>query len=249
MKISVLCSGSTGNSCVVEDRNTKLMIDCGGTKGYLLNSLKTLQLEINDLDALLLTHGHTDHISQIKHFKGINTFGTFTCDKVEMNLIGTHESFEVKDLKICSLPLSHDFPKTVGFKIVGESTLVYITDTGYVNERLFEEIKNADFIVLECNHDPGMLMKTNRPFPTKQRIMSSSGHLSNSECARVLSKIIGPKTKEVILAHISAEGNTYKLAEEIVKSELDKYKVDYSNIRIRAAEAFTMIQMGDVVYD
>ena len=245
----MLCSGSTGNCCVIEDLQTKVMIDCGGTKGHLMSSLDSINISLNDINALLLTHGHTDHISQIKHFKGIDTYGTFECANHCVTQIGTHESFEVGDLKITSLPLSHDFPKTIGYKIEGSSTLVYITDTGYVNERLFTEISNADYIVMECNHDPGMLMKTARPFHTKQRIMSTEGHLSNAECSRVLSKIIGSNTKDIILAHISKEGNTTELARNSVLENLKEYHVDITNIRIRAAEAFEVIRMGDMVND
>lgn len=245
----MLCSGSTGNCCVIEDLQTKIMIDCGGTKGHLMSSLDSINVSINDLNALLLTHGHSDHISQIKHFKGIDTYGTFECPNQCVTFIGTHDSFKVGDLNITSLPLSHDFPKTIGYKIEGSSTLVYITDTGYVNEKLFGEISNADYIVIECNHDPGMLMKTSRPFHTKQRIMSTEGHLSNAECSRVLSKIIGDKTKDIILAHISKEGNTTELARNSVLEGLKGYQIDVSNIRIRAAEAFGLISMGDMVND
>ena len=245
----MLCSGSTGNCCVIEDKNTKLMIDCGGTKGHLMSSLDSIKVTINDLDALLLTHGHTDHISQIKHFKGIKTFGTFVCANHNVSLIGTHDTFNINDLTITSLPLSHDFPKTIGYKIEGSSTLVYITDTGYVNEKLFNEIHNPDYIVLECNHDPSMLMKTKRPFQTKQRIMSTEGHLSNAECTRVLSKIIGDKTKSIILAHISKEGNTLELARNSVIEGLKAYQVDITNIDIYAAEAFNLTMMGDMIHD
>lgn len=244
MKISMLCSGSTGNACVIEDKGTKLMIDCGGTKRHLLSSLKEINTEISELSGLLLTHGHSDHISQVKHFKNVPTYGTFEIDEYPVNVISTHESFEVGNLQITSLPLSHDFPKTVGYKIVGESTLVYITDTGYVNEKLFPEISNADYIVMECNHDPEMLMRTNRPFPTKRRIMSAEGHLSNEECTRILNDIVGDNTKDIILAHISREGNTLSLAQSIVTTGLKA-----KNVRVRAAEAFELIQMGDEVLD
>lgn len=249
MKISMLCSGSTGNCCVIEDMNTKLMIDCGGTKGHLMSCLDRIHVILSDLEALLLTHGHTDHISQIKMMKGIPTYGTFTCDKQPIQIVGTHEQFIIGNLKVTTLPLSHDFPKTVGYMIEGSKKLVYITDTGYVNEKLFNEIMNADYIVMECNHDPKMLMNTSRPFLTKQRIMSSEGHLSNTECARILSKIIGENTKEIILAHISREGNTQELALRSVCEGLTGYGIDSSRLHIYPAGAFELLQIGETVHD
>ena len=249
MKITLLCSGSTGNCCLVEEKNTKILIDCGGTKTYLFSSLQSLHIETNNLDALLLTHGHVDHVSQIKHFKDVPAYGTFQHKDHEIKEIATHETFHVGAFEITSIPLSHDFPKTVGYKIVGEETLVYITDTGYVNECLFTELYNAEYIVMESNHDPSMLMRTARPFLTKQRILSENGHLCNLDSARVLSKIIGPNTKAITLAHISKEGNTTTLAYDIVYEELLGLGIDMNAIHLQAAEAFEFAQMGDMQYD
>lgn len=244
MKVTMLCSGSTGNCCVVEDLNTKIVIDCGSTKTYLMNTMNELQMNKDTFDGIIITHGHTDHISQANSFKHLPMYATFPVKNIDNEIIETHETFHIGELQITSLPMSHDFEKTVGFQIVGSETLLYITDTGYVNEKLFDDIANPDYIVMESNHGPDMLMKTNRPFLTKQRILSDEGHLSNEGCAEILKKVIGPKTKDIILAHISREANTPELAYE-VNYEALKEMDDMSHIRLRAAHAFEVLVMGD----
>lgn len=236
MKFAMLQSGSAGNCFVVQGQNTNLMIDCGGTKNYLYTSLGTLQLCPKDMDALLLTHGHVDHTAQLKQFKDVAAFGTFMADTVDIHQISTHVTFNVKDITVTSLPLSHDFARTVGYKLeCNDECLVYITDTGYVNEALFSEIANADYYVWESNHDPYLLMKTNRPYSTKQRILSSEGHLSNEESSRLLTKLVGDRTKEVILAHISKEANTYELALDTLYKTFERNNLPIS-FRVHAAK-------------
>lgn len=245
MKFAMLESGSAGNSFVLEYKDTKLMIDCGGTKNYLISTLAKLQLCPQDMDALLLTHGHTDHTSQLKQFKGITAFGTFSTDCLDIHQISTHATFRVKDITITSLPLSHDYPKTVGYKLVcGDETIVYVTDTGYVNEGIFDEIRNADYYIWESNHDPYLLMKTNRPYSTKQRILSSEGHLSNEESSRLLTLLVGEKTKQVILAHISREANTYELVLDTIHKTFEKQGIPM-NFQVCVAPQSEMVRGGE----
>lgn len=226
MKFVMLQSGSAGNCFLLESEHSKIMIDCGGTKKYLQTALAQLHCEIKDIDALLLTHGHVDHIAQIKQFKDTVTFGTFQIENKDVHLISTHATFNIKDMTITSLPLSHDYKRTVGYKIECDGeTLVYVTDTGYINESLIDEIKNADYYIWESNHDPYLLMKTNRAYYIKQRILSSEGHLSNEDSARLLTMLVGDKTKEVILAHISREANTYELAVDTLYRTFEKAKI------------------------
>ena len=244
MKFMMLESGSAGNSFVLETSSTRILIDCGGTKTYLMNALGQYRLCPQDMDAVLLTHGHVDHISQLKHFKGKTVFGTFPSELVDIHQISTHATFKVNDVTITSLPLSHDYPKTVGYRIeYNGEVLVYVTDTGYVNENLLDEIRNADYYVWESNHDPYLLMKTNRPYPTKQRILSSEGHLSNDESSRLLTLLVGDKTKEVILAHISKEANTHELALDTLYKTFEKKQIPI-NFKVVAARQDQVYQGG-----
>jgi phosphoribosyl 1,2-cyclic phosphodiesterase len=112
---------------------------------------------------------------------------------------------------------------------------VYVTDTGYLSNKNLEKMYNADFYILESNHDSMMLMETNRPLSLKKRILDDEGHLSNYDCAQALAKLIGPKTKEIVLAHLSEEANDPQLAYETLIEVLTNEKIDYKQLKIGIA--------------
>lgn len=221
MKYISIASGSKGNCFIIHTKKTTLMIDCGSTKAHLMRSFEQLNLSIDAIDALLITHDHGDHVAQIKHFTSIPTFSPIALKTNHQQIIYENKSFEINECVITPIGLSHDTNVTVGYIIDdGSEKLVYITDTGYVKENLLSTIENADYYIIESNHDPMMLMKLKRPHHLKARILSDSGHLCNQDSAIVLSKVIGNKTKEVLLVHISEEANTIGLALTTVKNYL-----------------------------
>ncbi len=212
MKYYLLCSGSKGNCCVIQSKNTTVAIDCGNTGKYLREAFESIKIDYKSLDALLLTHEHSDHISQLKMFSCVKKYSPFEI-KYEFYPVILNTRFQIKDLKIQSIALSHDTHVTSGYIIDdGEERLVYITDTGYIRQDYLSPISNADYYILESNHDVEMLMKSARPYPLKMRINSDEGHLNNAYCRDTLQKVIGEKTREVVLAHISEECNTEELA-------------------------------------
>lgn len=221
MKYISIASGSKGNCFVIHTQNSTLMIDCGSTKAHLMRSFEQLNLNIESIDALLITHDHGDHVAQIKHFVNVPTYAPIALKTNHQQLIVEDKSFQVNECLITPIGLSHDSEITVGYIIEdGSEKLVYIADTGYVKENLLKRISNADYYIIESNHDPMMLMKLKRPHHLKARILSDNGHLCNQDSAIVLSKVIGEKTKEVLLVHISEEANTIGLALTTVKSML-----------------------------
>lgn len=223
MQYNFLASGSKGNCFVLQEAETTLIIDCGMTKKYLQSCFEKIGINYLNADALLVTHTHRDHISQIKMFRSLSIYSANRIEDLPVNLIHPYQSFLIKDLKITPLPLSHDSPNTIGFIVESrKEKLVYITDTGYIKEEILPLISNADYYILESNHDVGMLMKTSRPYVLKTRILSDSGHLSNESCGMILNKVIGFKTKEIILAHISEEANTPECALQTVASCCEK---------------------------
>lgn len=243
MKYSVLASGSKGNSCLIETQNTKVLIDCGTTKKYLVNALLDCKTCIDELDALIVTHSHSDHISQLKHFSQIPKYAPY--DIGDNELIIPHQSFQIGDLTFYPIELSHDVDIVVGFVITHqEEKLVYITDTGYIKEEDFKHCYNADYIVLESNYDPNLLLNSRRPYLTKMRIMSDKGHLSNDKCGYYLSQIVTSNTKEIVLAHISQEANTPEIAIKTVKGYLDDI---YYSKSLVAAPQFEIIRGGSLV--
>lgn len=247
MEFALLASGSKGNSFVVRDGTGLIMIDCGTTKKYLMNCLGQLGIHRDDLDAVLITHDHSDHIAQIRVFADLPVYAPVEIDGIESFHVQPMRPFVIETMKITPLALSHDAPDTVGYVIEdGIEKLVYITDTGYVNQNYLPLLKDADYIVMESNHDVAMLMATRRPQFLKYRIYSDQGHLCNEDCADVLSRVITPKTKAVILAHISQEANTREKALETTVRVLNEQCRDRLNehLIISAAGQHEMIRKG-----
>jgi phosphoribosyl 1,2-cyclic phosphodiesterase len=214
MKYYSLASGSKGNCFVVQTNQSTIVIDCGSTKKHLINSFTKIDINYTQVDALLITHGHSDHVSQVKMFASVPIFSPIPINNGQgYQQVVPFMSFHINELTITPIPLSHDSEVTVGYII--EDTfekLVYITDTGYIKSTLIPMIKDAQFVILESNHDPELLMNSRRPHGIKTRILSDNGHLSNQACAEVLGKIVTLKTKEIVLAHLSEEANTFVLA-------------------------------------
>lgn len=223
MNYHLLASGSKGNAFILENGVSKLLIDCGMTQRYLKTSLSELNIELSDLDAVLITHDHIDHVSAINLFKNHQIYSPGSL-KVNHEIIKPYEKFNHGSFEIMAIPTSHDTDISVGYVIEDpKHKLVYITDTGYIKNEDLKYLKDAEIIVMESNHDPELLMKTNRPYHIKQRILSDKGHLSNESAGTILSQIVSDKTQEIILAHLSEEANTEDLAYETVRTYLGAY--------------------------
>jgi phosphoribosyl 1,2-cyclic phosphodiesterase len=222
MRYINFCSGSKGNCTYIESKEAKIIIDCGHTKKHLSQSLHNFQINLEGIDALLITHDHIDHISSLKLFDSIEkVYSPIELKEKVVKRPSPYHAFYVKDIEVTPLVLSHDSGLTYGYTFrTDDYFLVYITDTGYLNQNNFSYIQNADCYIIESNHDPELLMKSSRPMSTKQRILSDTGHLSNQDAAEILKKVVGPKTKEVLLAHLSLETNTHEVALNTVKTQL-----------------------------
>ncbi len=239
MKIIVLSSGSKGNCTYVETSNHKILIDIGTSSLYVERNLRNIGVEPSSIDIVLITHAHVDHVGGLKVFcKKYNPL-VYISDKIqkESNLSITNannneEIDENYDIKIKSIKLSHDVTDIKGYIIEEEnSSMVYITDTGYINEKIFNQIVNKNLYIFESNHDIEMLMNNPKyPHHTKIRILSDKGHLSNKDSAYYLSKLIGNNTKHVILAHLSEQNNTEELALETLNATLKRKNIDFNNI-------------------
>lgn len=247
MKFALLTSGSKGNSFLLQDRDLLLMIDCGSTRKHLMKSLEQLKISKDNLDALVITHDHTDHISQIKYFKDKKIYSPVGLKDIESYLVEADVSFSLKHMTVFPVALSHDAQNTTGYIFETETEkLVYITDTGYVNERYLPQLMDADYIILESNHDIEMLMATSRPPHIKLRIASDMGHLCNEDSASILQKIIGPKTKRIILAHISEAANTQEKALAVTQSALSEVKSKLNpDLVVTAAGQYELLKGGE----
>ena len=248
MKACVLSSGSKGNCTYVETKNHKILIDIGTSSLYVEKSLRSIGVNPEDIDIVLVTHAHIDHVAGIKVFSKKYNPLVYISEKIlkESNIkienISSEEEINIdSDIKIKSIRLSHDVEDIKGYIIEEEnSSMVYITDTGYIIESNFDYIKNKNLYVFESNHDVEKLMNNPKyPHHTKIRILSDKGHLSNKDSAYYLSRLIGENTKYVILAHISEQNNTEDLALETLKETLDRKNIDFSNIMIARQNEMT----------
>ena len=241
MELHVLGSSSKGNATLIKSKNHYFMIDCGLSKKYILNCLNYHNLDLNDLSFILITHDHIDHIRQIKLFDKHIIYSPILINGNE-NIVKAYNQFNHLHLSIMPIELSHDSDITLGYIIDDqEERLVYITDTGYLSNKNIELIKNADRYIFESNYDYDMLMDSNRPYILKERIHSNNGHLSNEDSANILMKVIGNKTKEIILAHLSMECNDSKIAINNLKEVLKDNDIDYTNIKISASKQYNYI--------
>lgn len=245
MKFALLASGSKGNCFYLQDESLSIIVDCGSTKRHLTTCLDELGVKINELDALLITHEHTDHISQLKMFENVETYSPIKLSDRSVHHVEPTVPFQLQHMTITPLALSHDADITVGYIFeTWQEKLVYVTDTGYVKNAYQDLMKGADYIVLESNHDVEMLMNTSRPQFLKSRIAGDSGHLSNQDCATILDNIVTSKTKMVILAHISREANTQQKALETSVEVLKRHNL-HKDMMVVAAGQYELIKGGD----
>lgn len=242
MQIISLCSGSKGNCSIIRHKNTVIMVDCGASQKYIKQRMSELSLRFDQIDAVLFTHDHIDHIRSIKMCADVQCFSWVKMK--ETKEIQPFEPMMIKNLKITAMPLSHDAQNTVGYLFEeGTEKLVYMTDTGYVPKKILPLIHNADIYFIESNHDIEMLMKTSRPQHIKARIYGDRGHLCNEDCAAVLRQIVGPSTKEIILAHLSEEANKPELAYNITSQAL-RFHPLCSNVKVKVAGQFEVCMGG-----
>lgn len=243
MKVCVLSSGSKGNSTYVETKNCKILIDIGNSCSYIEKSLNSINIDPKSIDVILVTHSHIDHVGGLKVFcKKYNPkvmISKVILDEAKLNIEQFNictllEVNKIYNIDIKKVKLSHDVKEINGYVICeDDSSMVYITDTGYIPEKQFELISNKNLYVFESNHDIEMLMNNERyPYATRIRILSDKGHLSNKDSSYYLTKIIGLKTKNIILAHLSEHNNTEELALNTLKEVLKLKKIDISSIDV-----------------
>ena len=252
MKVKVLASGSKGNSTLIRTERVKLLIDIGISYQHLAMELEKVNLTPKELDAILITHTHGDHIkglaSLVKKTKlkvyALEEMKEELAKKIPVDHISTYEDpLKIEDLKIDLIRISHDV-EGVGFIIEQDNhSLVYITDTGYINRKYLPFIKDKNIYIMESNHDEEMLMDGPYPYILKQRVIGDKGHLSNRTTAEYLLEVVGDHTKHIILAHISEKNNTEELALNTTKELLEENNIHKDIIVAKQYESLEEIEV------
>jgi phosphoribosyl 1,2-cyclic phosphodiesterase len=237
MYFNIIASGSKGNATIVVENKTVILIDMGISFCRLENGMKEINLTPSDITAAIFTHNHKDHVCGLKFItvkKQYALEGTLPSgDRTNLDLF---KEIQIGDLLVTPIAASHDAINPCGYVIKSsKEKLVYLTDTGVFIEDNIPYVSNPDYLIIESNHDIGMLMDTKRTIHLKKRILSDKGHLSNEDSALATLQIVGPNTKEVILAHLSQEANTPKIALKAYDKVFKYFNVTDYKFSIRCA--------------
>ena len=250
LKFCSLYSGSSGNSLFVETPTTKLLIDAGESSKKIENALTNLNIDANNIDGILVTHEHIDHI------KGLGTFAKKfnipvyanketwdampeVAQKIEpscQNNFIPYEKFDIGDFKVLPFQIPHDAANPCGFNLFyGDQKISIATDLGHMDTKLIKYLEESEFVLLEANYDPNILKCSKYPYTLKQRIAGPNGHLSNEMAGKTISYLLKSGLSKVMLGHLSKENNFPELAYQTVVDELCNNNFDENKISISVA--------------
>lgn len=248
IRFLILGSGSKGNATLIYDETTLFQIDMGIPLKRVKDGLRSLKKDLKDIQAVLITHEHSDHVSTLSLLpESIPVYASKGTLPHPTHFIEPEGAFMVGDFSIFPLAVSHDAANPIGYLILHDGEkLVYITDTGYLPDEDLPFLSDADYYIFESNHDYRMLMASQRPAVLKRRIHSPVGHLSNSLSAHYLSILAGQDTKAIYLAHISEECNTPELALATYAKVFGKKAKNLCRIRVECAKQWESVAGGDL---
>jgi phosphoribosyl 1,2-cyclic phosphodiesterase len=232
LQLTVLASGSSGNSLLVRGESTAVLVDAGISARQLETQILALGITPQNLAGILLTHEHGDHTRGLKVFCSKHRIPVFTnpltADSLRKSAIDTEwrlfnsgSAFEIAELRIQPFSVPHDAADPVGFVISStNSSLGILTDLGYATRQIIHAVQGVNALVIETNHDEALLQNdTKRPWSVKQRILSRHGHLSNQAAAKLVAEIATENLRHILLAHLSEDCNSPSLASEAIRSQ------------------------------
>jgi phosphoribosyl 1,2-cyclic phosphodiesterase len=227
--------------------NSKILIDCGITNKKLVEGLASLDISPKDINAVLITHEHSDHIQGLKSLcknAKVDVYANHhTMDAINQPIddglkkyFVTNEKFELNDLKITPFAIPHDAADPVGFSIEkGDKKISVATDIGHMNTNIMENLIGSNFVLLEANYEPEMLMASRYPYILKRRILGPYGHLSNDEAGDALVELYKNGVTNIQLGHLSQQNNFPELAYKTVLEKFINNNIDTSTLNISVA--------------
>ena len=235
LEVTVLGSGSNGNSTLVRSGKTSILIDAGFSRRQIMLRLASIGVELEEIEAVVVSHEHTDHVAGLRVLcknQPITVYASKRTLETECmqqaclqrtEAIAAGAEFTVGDIRIRPVSIPHDAADPLGFVVSSNGfVLGHVTDLGYAPEVIRRALMGCHLMVLESNHDPDMLIDGPYPWPIKQRILSRTGHLSNQAASELLGDVISPELRTLFLAHLSQQNNTCELAQEASERALDE---------------------------
>lgn len=253
IRFASLGSGSKGNGTLIDDGNTCLLIDLGFTIKESVRRLSRLGMSPDDVDAILVTHEHADHIHGVAGFARkfstpvYLTPGTYQAKLMgqlpELRKINCHFPFSVGSFEVTPVAVPHDAKEPCQYVLSsGDLNIGVLTDLGHITPHVQRSYRDCDALLLECNHDPEMLAQGPYPYPLKRRVGGDYGHLNNAQAAELLGSVDLARLQHLVISHISEQNNQHDLAQNAVKPLLTDWQG--SLIIASQKEGFDWISLG-----
>ena len=250
MEFYTIASSSAGNASLVCHEDTHILIDAGVSCRRITQSLAVLNLTLEDIDAILITHEHIDHVRAlgtlqkkcaVPLYASRGTAAALDYPAERVHAFAPGDAFTVGSLRALPFRTSHDARESVGYRIEsGDGSLAVLTDTGCITDEAHDLALGADTLLLEANHDVELLTTGPYPYPLKRRILGEYGHLSNEAAAEFAVECVRAGTSDILLAHLSGETNTPDLAEYAVGRALQARGL---SVRLAAAPRDTISEV------
>ena len=222
MRFASLGSGSRGNALIVDVGDTRVLLDCGFSVKATVERLGRLGIAAESIDAVLLTHEHSDHLGSAARFAarfGLPVYLTYGTQQAlsdcwpDCRLIDSHQTFAIGSLEVQAFPVPHDAREPVQYVFSdGQHRLGVLTDCGTVTAHVLSMLDACNALVLECNHDTRLLAESSYPAMLKRRISGNFGHLGNGQAAELLTRIETSRLQHIVAAHLSEQNNRPELA-------------------------------------
>ena len=255
-----LFSGSSGNCSFVQTNTTKILIDAGESAKKIGESLDEIHVNPSDIDAILITHEHSDHIKglgtlskkfNIPVYANKETWDAMKVqkEKIDENNVNTFtlDKFNIGDIEVKPFSIPHDAANPCGFNLYHDNKKMSIaTDIGHMNNDVIKHLSNSSFMLLEANYEPEILKCSSYPYILKERIKGPNGHLSNLDAGKTISYLINHGLNNVMLGHLSKENNFPELAYKTVVEELLQNNLEENSIHLSVAKRYETSPFIDV---
>ena len=260
VSVSVLASGSRGNSALVESSSTRILVDAGISCRETFKRMKSIGNDARSLTAIVITHEHADHVDGLlvlarklkvpvfitgaTHQAWARSVRDATGelpDTQTIEFFSSGHSFQIGDIEVCPFTIPHDAADPVGFTFRAEGVRIgFVTDLGYLPASVRDHLRACDVLVLESNHDLEMLRAGPYPWSVKQRVMSRVGHLSNEKLAEFLARDYDGSATFVVLAHLSEQNNHPEIALRAAEKALGRRRTLLQNRVLLARQSEVM---------